>query len=73
MVGEIQHSDRRRVLVKLSVKLAEIEKKVSEAAMNNKWLAVFLALYLHYDIKKEFLPQFIQNAELIVNLIMSEH
>lgn len=61
------------VIGKLSVKLAEIEKKVSEAAMNNKWLAVFLALYLHYDIKKEFLPQFIQNAELIVNLIMSEH
>lgn len=59
-----------RVLVRLSKAFCEMEKKTDEELMNLMWSATFVALYLHYDIEKPFLPQFEENAEQIQTLVL---
>lgn len=43
--------------------IREAERFLSEAAMRQVWGPIFGILYLCYDLEKEFLPQFRENAE----------
>ena len=55
--------------------LADIEKQVDESLMKTLWNSVFIQLYLDYDIKKEFLPQFdahVEKMHLFLQSIFSE-
>ena len=45
------------------------EKVCSDHTMELAWTATFVALYLEYDTSKEFLPQFEENSEKILNLM----
>ena len=44
------------------------EKHVSDVALNFFWNAIYAALYVHYDTSKEFLPQFKQASETLMEL-----
>lgn len=45
------------------------EKVCSDHTMELAWTATFVELYLEYDTSKDFLPQFEENSEKILNLI----
>ena len=45
------------------------EKVCSDHTMELAWTATFVALYLEYDTSKDFLPQFEENSEKILNLM----
>ncbi len=55
--------------------LADMEKHVDESLMKTLWNSVFIQLYLDYDIKKEFLPQFdahVDKIHLFLQSVFSE-
>ena len=43
--------------------IRDAERFLGEAAMRQVWSPIFGILYLCYDLEKEFLPQFRENAE----------
>ena len=45
------------------------EKVCSDHTMELAWAATFVELYLEYDTSKDFLPQFEENSEKILNLM----
>ena len=45
------------------------EKVCSDQTMELAWTATFVALYLEYDTSKDFLSQFEENSEKILNLM----
>lgn len=45
------------------------EKVCSDHTMELVWTATFVELYLEYDTSKDFLPQFEENSEKILNLM----
>jgi hypothetical protein len=45
------------------------EKVCSDHTMELAWSATFVELYLEYDTSKDFLPQFEENSEKILNLM----
>lgn len=49
--------------------LREAEKVCSDHTMELAWTATFVELYLEYDTSKDFLPQFEENSEKILNLM----
>ena len=52
--------------------IREAERFLDEAAMRQVWSPIFGILYLCYDLEKEFLPQFRENAEkLLLGLQMA--
>lgn len=42
---------------------------LSSDVMELAWSATFVELYLEYDMSKDFLPQFEENSEKILNLM----
>ena len=46
--------------------IREAEKFLDEAAMRQVWSPIYGILYLCYDLEKEFLPQFRENAEKLL-------
>lgn len=50
------------LVMKLGEAFRKMEKKMGPDTMQMVWTAAFAALYLHYDTKKDFLPQFDENA-----------
>ena len=59
-----------QALIKLSITFREMEKKTDEELMSLIWSATFVVLYLHYDMEKPFFPQFEENAEKILTLVL---
>lgn len=59
----------QHTIVELGKLMREAEKICSEHTMEMAWTAAFVALYLGYDMKKEFLPQFERNSEDILSLM----
>lgn len=45
------------------------EKMYSESTLNKVWTLIYVMLYLNYDIEQEFLPQYIQNAEKLTDML----
>ena len=45
------------------------EKVCSDYTMELAWSATFVELYLEYDTSKDFLPQFEENSEKVLNLM----
>lgn len=58
-----------KVLETLSISLAKIEKRLAPEKMEAMRTLVYFFLYLNYDTSKEFMPQFLQNADLTVKNI----
>ena len=50
-------------------RLVRLEKKLSTKAMEYVWSITWQALYIDYDIHKEFAEQFRSNAERLVMLL----
>ena len=46
--------------------IRETERLLGESAMRQIWSPIFGILYLCYDLEKEFLPQFRENAEKLL-------
>ncbi len=53
----------QRCVINFSALLREIEKHLPQKTMDLLWNAVFSALYLHYDMEKEFFGQFQENIQ----------
>lgn len=45
------------------------EKKLSEKAMSQLWMTIFLVMYLSYDTNSGFEPQFMENKTKLLELI----
>lgn len=58
-----------QVITELSEILRDAEKVYNDHTMELAWTAAFVGIYMHYDMKKEFFPQFEQNAEDILSLM----
>ncbi len=52
--------------------IREVERFLDEATMRQVWNPIFGILYLCYDLEKEFLPQFRENAEKTVARITDD-
>lgn len=60
-----------KVLMSLTPAIMKLEKaKVSEYVLDTLWSAIYQALYLDYDTKQEFMPQFQATADKL--LLLSE-
>ena len=55
----------------LAILIKEIEKTVSPKLMESIFNAVFVGLYLHYELFGAFLPQFKANAEKVMKMLTS--
>ncbi len=53
----------------LSLSLSKLEKRFKSETMEKLWTLVYFFLYLHYDTEKEFMPQFLKNADLAIENI----
>ncbi len=53
----------QNIVINLSGKFRKMEKTMGMDTMQAVWSAYYAGLYLHYDTKKDFLPQFEENAE----------
>ena len=61
----------QRALNSISMSLRGLEKKLDVELMHPVWNAVYLAIYLNYDMNGGFMEQFDANAERIVSLMKS--
>ncbi len=59
----------QNTIIKLSNILTYAVEKLPEEAVSPIWNVVFMALYLHYDTSKEFMPQFDENARVLLKII----
>lgn len=44
-------------------------KRFKSETMEKLWTLVYFLLYLKYDIEEEFMPQFLKNANIVVENI----
>lgn len=58
-----------RVVGEVGNFIRKVEKQFSPKTMEMLWTSVYVGLYLSYDMKKEFLPQFEDNASKLVSII----
>lgn len=58
-----------QTLSKLSVALQEEEKHTDSKSMIQLWHAIYICLYLNYDIDENFYPQFQANVEKIFQVL----
>lgn len=58
-----------QIIMELSTIFCKCEKKTSDYTMELAWKATFVGLYLKYDLKKEFMSQFENNAREIIELM----
>ena len=56
-------------MLELSTFAREMEKKTSERLMELVWKSYHVALYLDYDIEKDFYPQYLHNVEKLNQLL----
>ena len=59
----------QRALNALSMALIRLEKKLNADMMRPVWNVVYAAMYLNYDMNNDFMEQFSNNAEKIIELI----
>lgn len=59
----------QNLIMELGMTFRKMEKMVGPDTMQMVWNAGVAALYLHYDTKKDFLPQFDENAEKYLELM----
>lgn len=52
----------QKVIIETSISFRKLERKFSQHVMEMAWMAAYAGLYLHYDIREEFMPQFKENA-----------
>lgn len=57
----------QQVLLTVGGYIQKIEKNSSPFIMEKIWSLVFQILYLEYDREVDFMPQFMENSELILN------
>ncbi len=63
------HIKWHNTIIKLSDLLTHAAEKLPEEAASPIWNVVFMALYLHYDTSKEFMPQFDENVRVLLKII----
>ena len=56
-------------VAKASKYIHEAEKKFSSKTMETVWDAVFVYLYIDYDIQQDFMPQFEKNSEKVLQIL----
>lgn len=59
----------QKILMGFSTILKQAEKKLSKDIMEHMWTLIYAALYLNYDMEKDFMPQFETNAEKLSRII----
>ncbi len=59
----------QKIIVETSMAYRQLEMKVSPHVMQLAWQTCFVELYLHYDIRKEFMPQFEDNVQSFHGLL----
>ncbi len=59
----------QKAISQISRVIREMEKTETRETLNEILDCVYVSLYLNYDIKKDFMPQFMQNATLAVGFV----
>lgn len=59
----------QKVIIEISMVFRKMEKEFRPHVMELAWTAAFAGLYLHYDMGKEFMPQFEENAQNFQELL----
>lgn len=59
----------QKVIIGAGTSFKKLEKKFNAKTMETAWTAAFAGLYLHYDLEKEFMPQFEENAQNLQELL----
>ena len=59
----------QQTIMELSSLFREMEKSLQAKTMDLAWTAVFVGLYLNYNMAKEFLPQFEENVQKLLGLM----
>lgn len=59
----------QHTIIELGNQIRHMEKSCTERTLELTWTVALVALYLEYDTKKEFLPQFEKNAEKLFSMI----
>lgn len=57
------------IVFKLSIYMNKIKENCQKATLNITWDLLFTLLYLNYDIEKDFLPQYIENTDDLMNIL----
>lgn len=68
-VDDAFYLDWSKTMLELSTFAREMEKKTSERLMELLWKSYHVALYLDYDIEKDFYPQYLHNVEKLNQLL----
>ena len=58
-----------RTMLELSSFAREMEMKTPASLMDMLWKSFHVALYLDYDIEKDFYPQYLANVEKLTQLL----
>ena len=61
-----------KIFLQAGVCVRKAEKKLPEVVMQSLWNAIYMLLYLNYDIDKEFLPQFQRNMNNLLEMLQRE-
>lgn len=61
----------QQVVLKMGMIFRTIENGMSQNIMEQVWTAAFVGLYLHYDTRQDFIPQFEANAEKFFGMMNS--
>lgn len=59
----------QKVVMELCMIFRKAEKMLSHDTMEKVWSSAYVALYLHYDINTDFMAQFEENAQKILDLM----
>lgn len=59
----------QEIVVLMSITFREAADRMNESSLNILWSAALVTLYLYYDVEKEFLPQFEDNAREFEKLL----
>lgn len=59
----------QELFINLSSMFRKAEKKIHPDLMEQLWRFTFVKLYLEYDMKMEFMPQFEENAQALIRLM----
>lgn len=55
--------------IRLATKFRDAEPNTAPGVMQKAWDITLVKMYLDYDLNKDFMPQFEENADFIINLM----
>ncbi len=63
----------QKAIIETSMTFRKMEREFRPHVMELAWTAAFAGLYLHYDMREEFMPQFEENVQNFQELLQKIH